>query len=1159
MSKKILSLLLVLAMLFSLAIPALADNSAAATDPTVIYDDSSAANRKPSPNGYIKKITMSGVAVKETSFTVDGSAINVDVVLDNSVSVGATWTVTAAQNDWASPPQPPYFRQFTATSGEITWNADNTADQTFTITQAGTNATATWYIHARFDISPEVQNVINLIDAIGTVTRDSGPAIEEARAAYDALNADGQAAVTNYDVLLAAEAAYEALQGDFVKLNPPVLSASAALAGGSTVTLAAPDASAQDPDAAVEYRMSADSENWGAWQSDPTFRNLNDETTYWFQARYVTSNLVSFENSDPSAAIQVTTLAHSYINVSSYADFRTAVNGLSAGGSGTVICLINDVVMNSANAEALTIPANVDLTIDGSAGGKLIVSDGTNNRGIQVGEGVTLTLRDLTCGLVREYDMFWTPPNCAAFLFRAAGDGITLNVENVRYYNNMNQSGCLFNSVYQSRTATVNIRSLVTNPYFSNYAFLLSSSSTVNMMPTGDIYMTGQVTGPAEINVIPQSGFEILSGATRSGTAWTEMDAATLAEMNAGTTVSTSGLAGLTLNVSDAPAIPVALTAPVVAEEGTPEAETADVVYSVGKTSVTFTIKNMQSPQAASFPMIFGAMQLYGGPSGTAEYWRGYSDKSDGKNGTGNVYTFTGLKEETSYTYKPGWFSLESGWTNGIAQVTIRTEYTINQLAAPSLSDNVEKTADSITLTAPAASTQDSTAVLKYRISSDGETWGEWQESLTFEGLTPATTYYFQAMYAAADYHWTDSEPSAILEVATKTPVLTAPVLDAAAATATYNSVTLAAPAASAEDAEAAVEYRVSEDGETWGEWQDAAAFTGLTPETTYYFQARYVPSTASWLASEPSEAVTVATVSDADAPAFFVGTASGAAGTEVQVEISMRNNPGIVAVSLELNYDQEKLELVSVTDAALLPSYTGSNSTAVYPFILFWEASTATENITVNGLLATATFRVKEGAAEGDTARVWLTYDPENVYDYDMTNVTFETEEGAVTVGAAPEGFAVTVVDRVAAGTTTLTSGDYSGEVSFTVTNEKACIVLVKDEATGEYVKLAAAATEEANTYAFTFTVDKPLTVIIAVKGDVNGDGAVSVSDSALVNRSLLTPSDDPRSAYKALSPEQALIADVNGSGTVTVTDASNINRSLLSTTANAYKALEW
>ena len=54
-----------------------------------------------------------------------------------------------------------------------------------------------------------VEKVIELIDAIGTVTIDSADAINAARDAYDALSDEEKAQVTNYDVLLAAEEKFE--------------------------------------------------------------------------------------------------------------------------------------------------------------------------------------------------------------------------------------------------------------------------------------------------------------------------------------------------------------------------------------------------------------------------------------------------------------------------------------------------------------------------------------------------------------------------------------------------------------------------------------------------------------------------------------------------------------------------------------------------------------------------------------------------------------------------------------------------------------------------------------------------------------------------------------------------------------------------------------
>ena len=68
-----------------------------------------------------------------------------------------------------------------------------------------------------FDQQKSADEVITMIAAIGTVSLSKGAAISEARAAYDNLTADEKALVTNYDKLLAAEAAYAKLVAEMGK------------------------------------------------------------------------------------------------------------------------------------------------------------------------------------------------------------------------------------------------------------------------------------------------------------------------------------------------------------------------------------------------------------------------------------------------------------------------------------------------------------------------------------------------------------------------------------------------------------------------------------------------------------------------------------------------------------------------------------------------------------------------------------------------------------------------------------------------------------------------------------------------------------------------------------------------------------------------------
>lgn len=63
-------------------------------------------------------------------------------------------------------------------------------------------------------IDDAIKNVIDKIGSIGTVTENSGTAVADARAAYDALNETQRALVSNYDILTASETAYNKILTD---------------------------------------------------------------------------------------------------------------------------------------------------------------------------------------------------------------------------------------------------------------------------------------------------------------------------------------------------------------------------------------------------------------------------------------------------------------------------------------------------------------------------------------------------------------------------------------------------------------------------------------------------------------------------------------------------------------------------------------------------------------------------------------------------------------------------------------------------------------------------------------------------------------------------------------------------------------------------------
>ena len=130
--------------------------------------------------------------------------------------------------------------------------------------------------------------------------------------------------------------------------------------------------------------------------------------------------------------------------------------------------------------------------------------------------------------------------------------------------------------------------------------------------------------------------------------------------------------------------------------------------------------------------------------------------------------------------------------------------------------------------------------------------------------------------------------------------------------------------------------------------------------------------------------------------PAFVVSNVTGKAGDTVVVTVSTVNNPGIVSAKVKVAYDATVLQLVSAGAADFSGVQFGP--TTKNPFTVNWEDTLAPEDITTNGSLATLTFKILDTAAAGKSD-ITLTYNPEDVYDWYMENVTFATVAGSVTV----------------------------------------------------------------------------------------------------------------------------------------------------------------
>ena len=133
--------------------------------------------------------------------------------------------------------------------------------------------------------------------------------------------------------------------------------------------------------------------------------------------------------------------------------------------------------------------------------------------------------------------------------------------------------------------------------------------------------------------------------------------------------------------------------------------------------------------------------------------------------------------------------------------------------------------------------------------------------------------------------------------------------------------------------------------------------------------------------------------------PQIVIDSKSARPGSKIDVNISLKNNPGIVGMNLDIKYDTSVLKLVSVKDGGIL----GTNAhkpELVSPYTLSWSNDTSTTNFSSNGVIATLTFEVKNGTKEGDySISAYYDYSNMDIYDKNLNKINFTTVNGKISI----------------------------------------------------------------------------------------------------------------------------------------------------------------
>ena len=191
--------------------------------------------------------------------------------------------------------------------------------------------------------------------------------------------------------------------------------------------------------------------------------------------------------------------------------------------------------------------------------------------------------------------------------------------------------------------------------------------------------------------------------------------------------------------------------------------------------------------------------------------------------------------------------------------------------------------------------------------------------------------------------------------------------------------------------------------------------------------------------------------------PAFAVSSVQGAEGDEIAVNISLLNNPGITALSVQVSYSADDLELLGINGAGLFEDNISTSQLTQNPLTVSWYASDSS-NKSDSGVFAVLRFKIKDGA---QSSRITLSYDEDNIFNNTFDNVFFSTVNGQITV--RPKGL----------------TGDADGDGDITVADA----TLVQR-------------------YAAMLRTD--IFTVVLMGADVDGDGVLTIIDATFIRRYL-------------------------------------------------------
>lgn len=140
-----------------------------------------------------------------------------------------------------------------------------------------------------------------------------------------------------------------------------------------------------------------------------------------------------------------------------------------------------------------------------------------------------------------------------------------------------------------------------------------------------------------------------------------------------------------------------------------------------------------------------------------------------------------------------------------------------------------------------------------------------------------------------------------------------------------------------------------------------------------------------------------------ADATPTIIGTVDTdtvCPGSQVTLNVTMENNPGISCWLIQVEYDDSAMTLVNQSKGDAFSGSSLSFGPMKSPTTALWYDFVGDGNTLNNGTMFSFTFQVNEDAAEKEYPITLSVTDPENIVDWDLNPVSFTLESTSVQVG---------------------------------------------------------------------------------------------------------------------------------------------------------------